>query len=272
MSRIVAVGAEVQAASSLALAYGDREILFISDQPVLDGWDFTHVHFARASPHTWRALVGDGDAVVPMSARWMVADDWSLTRTLSIAAAAIGVEHVERVHDRPDATGMWQAKGNRWHRPDTPVDGPGGELAELTDPHGCGVVFQQQLRTAGTVMTIGRFGRDGAALGVFRVFEERFFRDVILQAAETISDAQLVERSAAIASALHLDGFCTMNWVLTDAGARLTSLRPVPRAVFVTFRRGGIDPLAASSGTTVLPAGLRLNAQPHYASYRPLPA
>ena len=121
-------------------------------------------------------------------------------------------------------------------------------------------------------MTIGRFGRDGAALGVFRVFEERFFRDVILQAAETISDAQLVERSAAIASALHLDGFCTMNWVLTDAGARLTSLRPVPRAVFVTFRRGGIDPLATAIGIAVLPPGLRLNAQPHYASYQPLPA
>lgn len=270
MTRIVAPGAEVQAASSLALAYPDRHVLFVSDQPVIDGWDLPNARFHYATPSSWRATVAPGDVIVPMSARWLADEDWSLSRTLAVAATTIGATHVAPVHDKPDATGVWQAKGNRWHRPDMPVEGPGSELAGLNDPHGCGIVFQRQLPSIGTMMTIGRFGRQASALGIFRVFEERFFRDVILQAAETVAEPQLVERSLAIASALNLDGFCTLNWVMTNEGTRLTSVRPVPRAAFVTFRRGGLDPLAPPAGHSVLAPGLRLNAQPHYASYRTL--
>ena|SRR6185295_12381145 len=267
MSRIIAIGAEVQAASSLALAYPDRDVLFLSDQPVIDGWDLANVRVRYSTPHTWRTLVDARDVTVPLSARWLSDQDWSLSRSLPIAARTIGAEHVVTPHPRPDDNGIWVAKGNRWRRPDMPVEGPGGEIADLDDPHGCGLVFQRQLSVTGTVMTIGRFGPDGASFGLFRVFEERFFRDVILQAAETIADRQLVERSLAVTSALGVDGFCTLNWVLADGGARLTSIRPIPRAAFVTFRRGGIDLCAPAAGTTMLESGLRLNAQPHYASY-----
>ena len=272
MTRIVALGAEVQAASSLALAYPDREVVFVSDQPIIDGWDLPNVHFQHATPTTWRRTTGQGDEVVPLSARWIPDEDWSLSRTLTVAAEAIGAEHVAPVHARPDAAGAWQAKGDRWHRPDTPVEGPGNELVDLADPHGCGLVFQRQLRGSGTVMTIGRFSGRSAAIGIFRVFEERFFRDVILQAAETIADPRLVERSLAVTAALGLEGFCTLNWVVTEDRTLLTSLRPIPRAAFVTFRRGGIDVFAPSSGSSLLAPGLRLNAQPYYASYRTLEA
>jgi hypothetical protein len=247
-------------------------VLFVSDHAVIDGWDLPNVRVRHATPESWPGLTLDGDVVVPLSARWTRERDWSLSRTLPIAAEAIGAAHVVPVHDRPDAIGTWRAKGNRWHRPDMPVDGPGDELSELPDPHGCGLVFQRQLPVSGTIMTIGRFGAGLAAFGLFRIFEERFFRDVILQAVESIADAPLAARSIAAATALGVDGFCTMNWVMTDDGIRLTSARPIPRAVFGTFRRGGIDLLAPSSGTSMLPAGLRLNAQPHYASYQALEA
>jgi hypothetical protein len=271
MSRIVALGAEAQAASSLALAYPDRDVLLVSDQSVLDGWDLANVRFLHATPQTWRSSVTEGDVVVPLSARWLPDQDWCLTRTLPIAAQAIGPEHVLPV-GRLGTNGNWQVKGDRWHRPDAPIDGPAGELVDVTDPHGCGLVYQPQLRVSGTVMTIGRFDAERAAFGLFRVFEERFFRDVILQAAESIADSELADRSLAVIAALALDGFCTLNWVLTDEGPRLTSLRLAPRAVFGTLRRGGIDLLAPSSGTSILAPGLRLNAQPHYASYRRLDA
>jgi hypothetical protein len=246
-------------------------VLFLSDQSVLDGWDLANVRFLHATPATWPGISTDGDLVVPLSARWLPDQDWRLTRTLPIAAQAIGSDHVIQVGPL-GTSGKWQVKGDRWHRPDTPIDGPASELGDVTDPHGCGVVYQPQLGVSGTVMAIGRFRAGSAALGLFRVFEERFFRDVILQAAETIADVDLANRSLAVLEALGLDGFFTLNWVLTGEGPRLTSVRPAPRAVFVTFRRGGIDPLALSSGTSILPPGLRLNAQPHYASYRRLDA
>jgi hypothetical protein len=273
MRRIVALGAETQAASSLALAYPSREVLCISDQPVLDGWDLRNTRFRHATPDGWHAAVEKDDVVVPLCARWLPAADWALARTLPRAAATIGDDLVVPVREQPGDQGAWQVKGNRWHRPDAPLAGPLADLAAVPDPHGCGLVFQPWLETEGTVMAIGhRAAAGGVVLGLFRVHEERFFRAVVLQAAETIADQRLAELSLAVLAALDHAGHFTLNWLLTRAGPRLSSVRPAPRAAFGAFRRGGLDALEPPDGVSMLRAGLRLIAQPHYSSYRRLEA
>lgn len=272
MAKIVAVGAEMQAASSLALAYPEREILFISDQPVLDGWDIPNVRYLHSTPNDWRRLVANDDTIVLLCPRWQPKEEWSLAQVLPPAARALGTDLVLPVQDRPGPQGNWQVKGNRWHRPDAPMAGPAGDLVEVMDTHGCELVYQPLVRAVGTVMAIGRRMEGAVALGLFRVFDERFFRIAILQAAESIADKRIAGLSLEVLETLGYSGFFTLNWLLTRDGPRLTSFRPVPRAAFGAFRRGGIDVLAPPGGIAELPADLRFVAQPHYLSYSRLEA
>lgn len=272
MNRIVALGAEMQAASSLAVAHTGRNVLFVSDQDVLDGWDIPNVQFRRATPDSWPRLVEPGDLPVPLCSRWLPKENWSLTTILPRAAAALGDEWVLPVQNHPGSAGHWMVKGDRWHRPDSPMSGPAGDLVEVTDTHGCGLVYQPRTAIDGTVMAIGRRTREGTVLGLFRVFDERFFRITILQAAESIADRSLTALSLAVLDALDHAGFFTLNWLLTREGPRLSSFRPVPRAAFGAFARGGLDPLSPPRGVSELGAGLRFVAQPHYASYTRLEA
>jgi hypothetical protein len=272
MSGIVALGAEMQAATSLALAYPDRDVLFVSDQAVLDGWDLPNVRFRHATPASWHGPAAREDAVVALCPRWLRSEDWYLTRILPLAERAIGSSFVLPVRERPGADGLWHVKGDRRHRPDAPASGTAADLAEIVDTDGCGLVYQPHVRIEGTVAAIGRRDGSGTALGLFRVLDERFFRIAIFQAAETVADDRLAELSLTVLDALAHAGWFTLTWLLTGDGPRLASVRAVPRAVFGAFRRGGIDPLAPLRGCSVLPAGLRLVAQPHYSSYRRLEA
>jgi hypothetical protein len=270
MSRILALGAEMQAASSLALAYPERHVLCISDEAVLDGWDLRNARFRLAQPDAWRDVVAPGDRIVPLSPRWLPDADWSLTHVLPRAAAAIGKEMVLPVVEHASDKGEWQVKGDRWSKPDAPLAGRKDDLAEISDAHGCGLVYQPRVRTRGTVMALGHRRATAVALGLLHIHEERFFRTVVLQAAETIFDTRLAELSLAVLAALRHSGYFTLNWLLTDAGPRLSSIRPAPRAAFGVFRRGGIDLVEPPEGISTLRAGLRLVAQPHYSSYRRL--
>ncbi len=272
MNRIVALGAEMQAASSLAVAHPEHNFLLVSDQDVLDGWDIPNVKFRRATPDSWQRLVDAGDTLVPLCARWLPKEDWSQSAILPRAAAALGEERVVPVQNKPGSDGHWMVKGDRWHRPDSPMSGPAADLVEVTDPHGYGLVYQPRLSIDATVMVIGRRTRDGVVLGLFRVYDERFFRITILQAAESIVDESLSEPSLALLDALGHVGYFTLNWLLTRDGPRLSSFRPVPRAAFGAFARGGLDPLSPPRGVSQLRAGLRFVAQPHYASYTRLEA
>jgi hypothetical protein len=162
-------------------------------------------------------------------------------------------------------------KGDRWHWPDIPVSGTAAQLAQISDAHGCGLVFQAYRRVDETVMVIGR--RDCASrilMGVVNVFVERFLRDDMLEAGETISDSDLVELSLEVLEVLDHRGFFTLNWLRTDNGLKLSSFRPVPRAVFQYFLRAGIDLLGVASDVKVARPGIRFIASPTYLSYKRL--
>lgn len=269
--RIVVLGAEMQAATSIARAYPDRTLLFVSDQRILDGSDLDNVSMCRADPAGIDSVVSPDDEVVALSPRWLTADPAG-----SLSKVFESVERHFRGRMLPllrssAAGGSWILKGDRWHRPDAPMVGTAEQLSDATDPHGCGLVYQPYIQADGTIMVVGRRNR-AIQLGCMRVLDERHFWDDILQAAETIDAPKIVDASGEVLEALEHRGFFTMNWVLTPDGPRLTSFRPVPKAVFQMFQRGGVDLFDEGAGSQVVRAGLRMIAMPTYVSYKGLDA
>ncbi len=264
MTEIVLLGAEVQAATSLAAAYPLRRFLFVSDAPVLDGWDLPNVRFRRAGPSDWRAAPAD-IAVCP---RWIAEDGRRSLSALMERIAARLPDAVLPVRPEAGRDGRWVGKGDRWHRPDAPLAGTASDLAAAEAPPGCGLVFQPFVEASARVMAIGRRAAGGAlAIGLFHVHEERFFRDAIVQAAETIDAPDLVDLSAEALDAADLAGHFTLNWLMTEGGWRLSSVRPVLRGVCSAFRRADIDLLQEPVDAAIVAPGLKFVSRPAYASY-----
>jgi hypothetical protein len=268
MAEVIVLGAEAQAASSLALAFPERRFVFVSDCPVIDGSDLANVRMLYGEPREATRFAA-GEQSVPLSARWCAEPEATrLSRLFPPIADRLPGIVLPLLPSAADADRV-AAKGDLWHRPDYPLSGTAAELADLADPHGCGLVYQELAAHQGTVMAIGRRSPSGpVALGLFRVLVERFFRIDVLQAAESIAPPDLAALSREVLAALAWRGWFTMNWLLTGDGPRLSSLRPVPKSVFGCFRRGGIDLLADPADDMLLPAGLRMVAAPHYAEFR----
>jgi hypothetical protein len=141
-------------------------------------------------------------------------------------------------------------------------------LADVVDPHGQGLVFQPFRKVHATIMAIGRRAcAGGVHIGILHVLQERFFRDAILQAAETIDSPEVLHASLEVLDALDHRGYFTLNWIQTDHGLRLTSMRPTPRAIFRSFLCGGVDVLSAACAIRIVPPGIRLIAAPTYLSF-----
>jgi hypothetical protein len=275
---IALLGAEKQAASSAALAYPEIEFSFVSDHPVIDGWDLPNVQFRAGSPERFE----NGAEALPLCPRWMKPGrhsagnrlaDFRLRAVFAALAENFG-DWVLPVARTPGARGHWIVKGDSWHRPDFTVSGSGPDVAQVDDPHGCGVVFQPLLPPGRTLLAVGRsYGNSNLATGLFEVHGEAQCREAMLLAAETIREPDLLERVAAICRSLDHRGFFSMNWIVSEGRLLLTSMRPVPRAVFGALRNAGIDLLAqSSSGLAVARAGVKMIASQHYSEYRRLGA
>jgi hypothetical protein len=270
------LGAEKQAATSAAMAYPGIAFTFVSDQPVIDGWDLPNARFQAASPDRFE-WSGPAMAVCPRWVRPGRGDAGNRLGSFGLQAvlSALAVEFrdwVMPVVPVPGRSGRWIAKGDAWHRPDFAVSGSASDLAQLDDLYGCGVVFQPLVASARTVLAVGRsYGDSSLAAGVFEVHGEAQCREAMLLAAETVHEPELLERVAAICRFLGHRGFFSMNWIVSEGRLLLTSMRPVPRAVFGALLDGGIDLLAARvSGRSVARPGVKLVARQHYSEYQRL--
>jgi hypothetical protein len=268
MTEVLVLGAEAQAATSIACAYPERTVTFVSDDAILDGSDLPNVRMLLAKPADREMLMqGVGQQLVPLCPRWLAQE-----AGLPLSRVFEKVEHhypgrMLPVRDRPGADGRWIVKGDYRHRPDVPLSGMSQQLEDVTDPHGCGLVYQPLIEASATIMAIGRRGQ-GTQLGCIQIFDERFFWDNILQAGEAVHVPEVVAATLHILDTLDHWGFFTFNWLRTSHGVRLSSLRPVPRAIFQMFRCGGLDLLDDPPGVKVLRAGLRMIATPTYVSFR----
>jgi hypothetical protein len=271
MTTILALGAEKQAATSLACAYPSCTVIFASDCDILDGSDLANVRMVRAKPSDAKKLAASADHVVPLCPRWL-SEDHSLSHTFDRLERALPGQCLP-VRRQLAPCGQWIVKGDRWNRPDTPLSGDARQLADVTDLYDRGLVFQPFRKVHATIMAIGRRADAGSVhIGIVHVLQERFFRDVILQAGETIDAPEVLRASLDVLDVLDHRGYFTLNWVQTDEGLRLSSFRPIPRAVFQSFLRGGIDVLGPASAVKVVAGGVRLIAAPTYVSFERLSA
>lgn len=272
MNAVVVLGAERQAASSLALAYPERRFVFHTRQDVVDGWDLPNVEIRAGRPGN--VAWPEGATVVPLCPAWLNAPEreaWKLSASFDRLTQA-GFRHHLPVRPAPGPDGDWQAKGDVFHRPDDPQWGPAATLADSEAPPGCGLVFQPRLAARRHFLALGRRRVDDIVFGVLRVYAERFFRDDVIQAAETVDHPLLAELTVAALRLLGREGFFSCNWLETDDGPFLTALRPVPRAGFGALRACGASLFTPGPGTTVARPGGAFIAYPHYAAYRrPLP-
>ena len=284
-SSIILLGAESQAATSFAIAYPECRFVFVTDKPIVDGWDLANVEFRRASVEEAdeEASIISSTAEPSMMAlcpRW-IKRPCPLQQTLPTLEQALpGLVVPVTRHFVQAETGSTPAnrskpvfvvKGDLWHRPDAPMIGTEAELTMLDDPYGCGLVFQPRQAAEATLLVVGRRWRnDSVALGVFRLHAERFFRSDVIQAAETVDRPDLVEASLSGLAALEHVGLFTFVWLETPTGLALVSFRPVPRAVCLALRHAGVSLLRAPSGTCVASQGVRSLSAVHYASYQKL--
>jgi hypothetical protein len=284
------LGAEKQAAVSAALAWPERQFLFVSDQRVIDGWDLPNVKALRARPDQLPALLMNHTVHwIPLCARWQpgrlpgyenTLGNFSLHAVMDALAHRFG-EVVLPVRFVKPQQGECIVKGNFWHRPDAPLSGDVASLVEVDDTQGAGVLYQSFWPRQRHFLATGRRWQRGTAeLAVFTVHAEACARDDVLAAGETVRHERLVDLTLAMLDALDQRGFFTFNWLERDGQVRLTSVRPVPRAVFRTFRLAGWDSFAPMNGDTpcspagvrVAPPGLKFTVDIHYSSYQPLVA
>jgi hypothetical protein len=255
------LGAERQAATSFALAYPERRFEFVSDAAVVDGHDLANVTIVRAAPGGTDPRAGD----ICLCPRWS-RPGFALSEIMPILGCALPGLLVPVSRATPTA-GRWIAKGDGRHRPDAPVSGDAAALARLAAFDG-GTVFQPLHAARGSFLATGR--RDGKgllALAVVRLHAERFFRDDVVQAAETVDWPEVAEASARALDALDDRGMFSMNWIDAGGEAKLTSFRPVPRAVAGLLRRSGLSLLDRPERLIVAAAGLRSIGRVNYSSY-----
>lgn len=268
MTEVLVLGAEAQAATSIACAYPERTVTFVSDHAISHGSDLPNVRMLFAKPTDREVLMQRaGRQCVPLCPRWLPQGaGLPLSRVFEKLEHQLP-GHMLPVRDRPGADGRWIVKGDCRHRPDVPLSGTSQQLEDVIDPHGCGLVYQPLVEVSATIMAIGRRGQ-GTQFGCIQIFDERFFWDNILQAAEAVHLPDVVAATLNILDALDHWGFFNLNWLRTSHGLHLSSLRPVPRAIFQMFRCGGLDLLDDPPGVKVLRAGLRMIAAPTYVSFR----
>src|SRR5262245_31360651 len=64
------LGAEKQSATSIALAYPQRKFIFVTDSPVVDGWDLDNVHFKHSNPDAVSTIQNLQTEVLVACPRW----------------------------------------------------------------------------------------------------------------------------------------------------------------------------------------------------------
>ena len=261
--RVVLLGAEKQAATSAALAYPERQFRFVSDQPVLDGWDLPNVTFTHGTPGN--VPLGSGEQAVALCPRWLpAAEQKPLSEVLPYLTEALP-DQVLPVSPTPVPGQPCIVKGDRFHRPDGTITGTDLDPADVGDPYGCGTLYQSLWPAEQTILVVGRH-RFGACDGRRPGSRGELRRDDILAAGETvdIEADDLLRLSMTAVAILDHTGPFTMNWLKRGAEYRLTSFRPAPRAVFGTLRKAGIDLLAPAAGRgPVRPARPEVRRRPH---------
>jgi hypothetical protein len=276
------LGAEKQAATSAALAYPELEFVFLSEEPVLDGWDLANVRFERARPSELATISQRfGERVIPLCGRWVVGGLGYPRNRFGRFDLSIVLPALKRVFPAnvatistvpPTSNNDWILKGDKWHRPDAVVTGPPLELVTVEDAHGCGRVFQPLLSSETSYLVTGyRWTERAADVAIIRLYGEVHCRENLVTAGETVEDRAIFELAIRMLETVDHFGWFSMKWLRVDGAPMLCSFRPLASAVLQTMRRGGLDTLLnRPKERRIANAGIRFIADNTYTSYEVL--
>jgi hypothetical protein len=270
--RIVLLGAEKHAATSAALAYPERQFRFVSDQPVLDGWDLPNVTFTFGTPGN--VLLEPGEQAIALCPRWLPADEQKPLSEVMPVLAEILPGVVLPVSATPFSGQPCIVKGDRWHRPDGTIAGTNLDPTDVGDPYGCGTLYQPVWQAEANLLVVGRRNPGAVRAALFLIHAESCARDDVLVAGETVrpfNDLVLGHTVEAVRVLDHVGPFA-MNWLGRGKEYRLTSFRPAPRAVFGVLRKVGIDLFDPQPRFQIAEAGTKFVVDITYTSYRRLVA
>jgi hypothetical protein len=274
------LGAEKQSAVSAARAWPERRFLFLSDQRVIDGWDLANVTIRYGNPAAPLPSFSDRVDWIPLCPRWQ-------TSELTLPGNRLGTFRLQRVlahlhnafpeHVLPVRAAAGDddviVKGDTRHRPDGLLIGTQFAPGEPEDPYHCGVLVQPFVRSARTYLATGRRLPGGLEIAVVAIHAESCAREDVLQAGEVVEHQVIAHLSIAMLQELNHRGFFTLNWIEADSTLKLTSIRPVPRALFGTLRCAGLDLFGPPCpGVRHARAGGRFTVDIHYSSYQALSA
>lgn len=276
------LGGERQVATSFALAYSGRRFNFVSDRPVIDGWDMSNVTMVPSVPESFfLPSHAGGFFCVPLDSQWISptltpgpgapSNNLNNAFRLSVIFETLTTNYpslVLPVSSTPPK-GEWIAKGDAFHLPGPVSRGTQNFGLPIADPHEAGIVFQPFEGESQNLLVVGRRSKTGnLGLGVFHIHGEGFLREDFLMAGETIQNDSIGAYSKDILETLDHTGFFSMNWILRDNRPLLTSFRPLPRSVIGCLLKAGVDCLdLPDENLVVARAGVRFSMEFHYSSY-----
>ena len=275
---VILAGAEKQAATSLAMAYPEKRFLFLTDIPVIDGWDLPNVTIQAC---TKEALLERLDSlsgkVITLDSRWTEAlngkhnqSPWDGTSAAMDRFRAILPEVVLPLTPAP-TTPKWILKGDLFHKPDATLIGETGKTDIPVDTHECHFRFQPYIEQATSYVFTGLASKgevDGG--GLVQVYRETVARQDWLLAGETVNEPAILDASQQLLRETNHDGSFTFNWLRNATGIHLSSFRPVPKAIFGSLREAGVDLFLSEK--KIAGPGHKFVADFHYSSYERLEA
>lgn len=273
--QIVLIGAEKQSAVSIALAYPESTFLFVSAEPIIDGWDLRNVTIT--SYKKFISEYTDQSQIHILNSKFYTAFfslnglKYSLSAVFSALSPDFGsyllpiFNNVSEIRDE----GNFIIKGDLFHKQDATeiINNKFRMFSE--DIFGCNYIFQRHISSECTYMAIGnRNSSGGVMLSVFRIHRESNAREDVVLAGETITSKLMADISIKMVQKIDYTGLFTFNWIENQGELKLTSFRPEPKAVFQTLRKEGYDLLNYIGKDHVISkSGLKFIANINYTSY-----
>lgn len=248
--KIVLLGAEKQAAISIAMAYPKEEFIFVSSESIICGWNLKNIAAVIANLNLYEEK--KGDLKICLSSDWThclgdshhcITENFKLYDILAFLNAQFP-NHVLPVFENPTMLSGkdWIIKGDSTHKPDMVIVG-NEKTADLTlESNTQRLVYQELIEHDTNIIVTGRRNEaKGIALGALKIHQEGFGREAFLLSGETFQNKLLLTLIEDMLVSLDYVGFFTFNVIKQDSKFLITSFRPILRAACKTLLSSGVD-------------------------------
>lgn len=271
----ILLGAEKQAATSIALAYPQKTFIGITDVRVVDGWDVPNLQFQFAKPG--EIELATGAQIHYLCQRYAFSNsshlDESVLSLSQVSAILKSKGFHEFLYVERTPNELSRVKGDLWRKPNQVATAT--QPDDIVEEHSGGYVFQRLLKNcAKTYIVTGNQSPTGCVLGVVEILREGFSREQAILAAQVVRNDAVKKLVKTAVGLLELRGTFTATVVETHDGALcVTSVRRTIRGVANLLLKSGMDVLhpELSRDPVDWSYGHIAVMEHHYSTYQELP-